>query len=93
MAEVRKTKELDYYLKRIILKVPDKIQQFIDNAEGEFSMTYYTGDWSKDIYDNFTEIQAEKIFKRMAQFQNKLVFVQKRLEQPIGGYEYQVARF
>ena len=93
MAEVRKTKELDYYLKRIILKVPDKIQQFIDNAEGEFSMTYYTGNWSQDIYDNFTEIQAEKIFKRMAQFQNKLVFVQKRLEQPVGGYEYQVARF
>ena len=72
MGEVRKTKELDHYLKRIILLVPDKIQQFIDNEEGEFSMTYYTGDWSKDIYDNFTELQAEKIFKRMAQFQNKI---------------------
>ena len=93
MAEVRKTKELDYYLKRIILKVPDKIQQFIDNAEGEFSMTYYTGDWSQDIYDNFTEIQAEKIFKRMAQFQNKISFTQKKNEPSIGGYEYQIARF
>jgi len=79
MAEVRKTKELDYYLKRIILKVPDKIQQFIDNAEGEFSMTYYTGNWSQDIYDNFTEIQAEKIFKRMAQFQNKISFTQRNM--------------
>ena len=49
MGEVRKTKELDHYLKRIILKVPDKIQQFIDNENGEFSMIYYTGDWSKDI--------------------------------------------
>ena len=93
MAEVRKTKELDYYLKRIILKVPDKIQQFIDNAEGEFSMTYYTGNWSQDIYDNFTEIQAEKIFKRMAQFQNKISFVQKKNQPSIGGYEYQIARF
>jgi len=93
MAEVRKTKELDYYLKRIILKVPDKIQQFIDNAEGEFSMTYYTGNWSQDIYDNFTEIQAEKIFKRMAQFQNKISFTQKKNEPSIGGYEYQIARF
>jgi len=90
---VRKTKELDYYLKRIILKVPDKIQQFIDNAEGEFSMTYYTGNWSQDIYDNFTEIQAEKIFKRMAQFQNKISFTQKKNEPSIGGYEYQIARF
>lgn len=93
MAEVRKTKELDYYLKRIILKVPDKIQQFIDNAEGEFSMTYYTGNWSQDIYDNFTEIQAEKIFKRMAQFQNKISFVQRKNDPSIGGYEYQIARF
>ena len=93
MGEVRKTKELDYYLKRIILQVPDKIQQFIDNAEGEFSMTYYTGNWSQDIYDNFTEIQAEKIFKRMAQFQNKISFTQKKNEPSIGGYEYQIARF
>ena len=91
---MRKTKELDAYLKRIILKVPDELQRFLDNnEEGEFSMIYYSGNWSNDIYDNFTEIQAEKIFKRMAQFQNKLVFVQKRLEQPVGVYEYQVARF
>ena len=43
MGEVRKTKELDHYLKRIILKVPDKIQQFIDNAEKtifDFSIKY-----------------------------------------------------
>lgn len=93
MAEVRKTKELDYYLKRIILQVPDKIQQFIDNENGEFSMTYYTGNWSKDIYDNFTDLQAEKIFKNMAQFQNKISFVQKKNELSIGGYEYKVARF
>ena len=91
---MRKTKELDAYLKRIILKVPDELQRFLDDDdEGEFTMIYYSGNWSNDIYDNFTEIQAEKIFKRMAQFQNKLVFVQKRLEQPVGGYEYQVARF
>ena len=89
---MRKTKELDAYLKRIILKVPE-IQRFLDDEDGEFTMIYYSGNWSNDIYDNFTEIQAGKIFKRMAQFQNKLVFVQKRLEQPIGGYEYQVARF
>ena len=56
-------------------------------------MTYYTGDWSKDIYDNFTELQAEKIFKRMAQFQSKISFLQKKNEPSIGGYEYKVARF
>ena len=93
MAEVRKTKELDHYLKRIILKVPDKIQQFIDEENGEFSMTYYTGNWSQHIYDNFTELQAEKIFKRMAQFQNKISFVQKKNQPSIGCYEYHIARF
>ena len=89
----RKTKELDAYLKRIILKVPDELQRFLDNKEGEFNMIYYSGNWSNDIYDNFTEIQAEKIFKRMAQFQNKISFTQKKNEPSIGGYEYQIARF
>ena len=93
MGEVRKTKELDHYLKRIILLVPNKIQQFIDDKEGKYSMIYYTGSWSKDIYDNFTELQAEKIFKNMAQFQNQVSFIQKKNDPSIGGYEYQIARF
>ena len=84
---------LSYLVSSLASWVPDRIQKFIDNAEGDFSMTYYTGDWSKDIYDNFTELQAEKIFKRMAQFQNKISFVQKKNDPSIGGYEYQIARF
>ena len=41
MNKVRKTKELDHYLKNIINKVPDKIENFINNTDGEFYMTYY----------------------------------------------------
>ena len=26
-------------------------------------MTYYTGNWSADVSNNFTEKQSEKIFK------------------------------
>ena len=40
---MRKTKELDSYLKRIILKVPDELQRFLDDEEGEISMIYYSG--------------------------------------------------
>tara|TARA_E500000331_G_C17151972_1_gene667722 strand:+ start:629 stop:931 length:303 start_codon:yes stop_codon:yes gene_type:complete len=100
MNKVRKTKELDHYLKNIINKVPDKIENFIKDKDGEFSMTYYEGNWSKDVYDNFTEIQAGKIFKRMEQFRDKAKFVQKKLTPFIdaegtewSGYEYKVARY
>mgnify|MGYP000579630469 CR=1 FL=1 len=77
MNKVRKTKELDHYLKNIINKVPDKIENFINNKDGEFSMTYYEGNWAKDVYDNFTEIQAGKIFKRMEKFRDKAKLIQK----------------
>jgi len=100
MSKVRKTKELDHYLKRIINQVPDKIQKFLDDKNGEYEMTYYEGNWAKDVYDNFTEIQAGKIFKTMEQFRDKAKFVQKKIKSfkdaegvEWSGYEYKVARF
>jgi hypothetical protein len=73
---MRQTKELDHYLKRIIDLVPDKIQNFIDGNEK--SMVYYTGSWAKDIYDNYTEKQSQKIFKTMDKFNDKVMFFQRR---------------
>ena len=33
-------------------------------------MTYYTGNWSKDVQDNLTERQSEKLFKKMFKIQD-----------------------
>ena len=74
----RKSKELDHYLKAIIDKVPSKLDNFIDGQENK--MTYYTGNWSTDVANNFTERQSEKIFKTMSKYMNNpnLVFFQRR---------------
>ena len=78
MAQARKTKELDHYLKAVINKIPDQIDRFIDGEQPQ--MTYYTGNWASDVADNFTEKQSEKIFKTMSKYMNNnsLQFFQKK---------------
>ena len=79
MAQVRKkSKELDHYLKNIISGVPKKLDNFIDSNEK--TMTYYTGNWATDVLNNYTEKQAEKIFKKMSKYMNNkdLMFVQRK---------------
>ena len=78
MAQARKSKELDHYLKSVINSVPKKLDNFIDSNETK--MTYYTGYWSTDVADNFTEKQSEKIFKTMSKYMNNnsLQFFQKK---------------
>ena len=81
MAQVRrKSKELDHYLKSVINKVPNKINSFIDEARVGDRMIYYTGNWSTDVSNNFTDKQSEKIFKIMAKIvdKGKAQFVQKK---------------
>ncbi len=56
-----KSKELDHYLKSVISGVPKKLDHFLSGNENK--MTYYTGNWSTDVCNNFTEKQSEKIFK------------------------------
>ena len=74
----KKSKELDHYLKTIISSVPTKIDHFLNSNEKK--MTYYTGNWSTDVCNNFTEKQSEKIFKNMSKYINRddLQFFQKR---------------
>jgi predicted transcriptional regulator len=103
MEKVRKkSKQLDQYLRSVIQKVPEQIEDFISSNESK--MTYYTGSWSTDVLNNFTEKQSEKIFNKMKTLQDKVVFVQRKLPftteieddngniQVIQGYEYQVMR-
>ena len=56
---------------------------------------YYSGEWAKDVYDNFTEKQAEKIFGKIKKLQPDLMFFQKKLPEftdeeghVYGGYDY-----
>ena len=78
MAQARKTKELDHYLKAVINKIPNQIDRFIDVEQPQ--MTYYTGNWATDVLNNYTEKQAEKIFKKMSKYMNNkdLMFVQRK---------------
>ena len=63
---MRKVKELDPYIKarvgEALLKLEGPTKQ--SNRPGTNKL-YYTGNWSKDIYDNYTEKQAETIFKKV----------------------------
>tara|TARA_B100001109_G_C18691654_1_gene393612 strand:+ start:109 stop:438 length:330 start_codon:yes stop_codon:yes gene_type:complete len=78
MAQARKSKELDHYLKSVISGVPKKIDNFLESKEK--SITYYTGNWATDVLNNFTEKQSEKIFKTMSKYMDNgdLQFFQRK---------------
>ena len=65
MAQARKSKELDHYLKNVISGVPKKLDHFLEGREKK--LTYYTGNWATDVMNNFTEKQylsLEKVLKK-----------------------------
>jgi|SRR5210317_436779 hypothetical protein len=77
----RQVKELDPYIKS---RVGEAILQLGElNKPSNFSGTskvYYTGNWVQDIYDNYTEKQAEVIFQKVEKLKPQLDFFQKKLE-------------
>ena len=78
---VRKVKELDPYIKSRVGEALLKLEGLIkpSNLTGTGRL-YYTGNWSKDIYDNYTEKQAETIFKKVEKLKPHLTFYQSKLE-------------
>ena len=78
MTQLRKSKELDHYLKEIINHIPSKIEKFAEGQDAK--MVYYTGNWQTDILNNYTDKQAEKIFKKMQKLQEdkRIAFFQKK---------------
>ena len=74
----KKSKELDHYLKSVINSVPKKLDDFVSGNDTK--MTYYTGNWAKDVYDNYTEKQAETIFGKVEKLKPHLTFFQSKLE-------------
>ena len=93
---MRKVKELDPYIKSRVGEALIQLGELLksSNRPGT-SRLYYTGNWAKDIYDNYTEKQAETIFNKVEKLKPHLTFYQSKLEsfkdedgKEWGGYDY-----
>ena len=93
---MRKVKELDPYIKSRVGEALLQLSELIkpSNKTGT-SRLYYTGQWAKDVYDNFTDKQAAAIFTKVRKLEPQLSFYQKKLESfkdedgiEWGGYDY-----
>jgi len=73
------SKQIDRWLKSEIEAIPERLIRFRETGK-ENKMTYYTGNWSTDVANNFTEKQSEKIFKNMTKYIDRgdLQFFQKK---------------
>ena len=92
----RKVKELDPYLKARIGEAIIQLTELAkpSNRPGTGKL-YYTGNWAKDIYDNYTLKQAEHIFTKVEKLKSELTFYQVKIPSfkdsdgvEWGGYEY-----
>ena len=101
MPEVRKkSKEIDHYVKQNVGEALLQLRELSkpSNRSG-VSRVYYTGNWVNDIYNNYKEKQAQKIFDNANQYRDKLDFFQVKLndtyedynEKTLQAYDY-VAR-
>ena len=93
----RQVKELDPYLKARIGEALIQVRELAkpSNRSGT-QRVYYEGNLVKDIHNNYTEKQAQKIFDNINQFRDRLDFFQVKSnivyenvdETPIQSYEY-----
>ena len=87
------SKQIDRWLKSEIEAIPERLIKFRETSK-ENKMTYYTGNWSKDVHDNLTERQSEKLFKKMFKIQDTpgLAFFQKKMSPiKVGANDYDEA--
>jgi len=87
------SKVIDRWLKSEIEAIPERLIKFRETGK-ENKITYYTGNWSKDVQDNLTERQSEKLFKKMFKIQDTpgLAFVQKKMSPiKVGANDYDEA--
>ena len=50
------SKELDQYIRRLVREVPGVIDDILENKSVGHTHVYYSGEWQKDVFDNFTMI-------------------------------------
>ena len=77
----RKVKELDPYIKARVGEALLQLEGLTkpSNLSGT-SRLYNTGQWAKDVYDNYTNKQAAVIFKKVEKLKSQLTFYQSKLE-------------
>ena len=79
----RRVKELDPYIKARVGEALIQLGELVkpSNLSGT-SKLYYTGQWAKDVYDNFTNKQAAVIFSKVRKLEREsnLTFYQSKLE-------------
>jgi len=88
MPQVRKkSKEIDHYVKQHVGEALLQLRELSkpSNRSG-VSRVYYTGNWVNDIYNNYTEKQAQKIFNNANQYRDKLDFFQVKLKDTYEDY-------
>ena len=95
MSGMKKGKELDPYLKARIGEA--RFLQVVGTTGDTSSIkrVYYLGNFQKDVLDNYTEKQANKIFKIMDKFKKDVHMFQKKVPSftdadgvEWAGYEY-----
>jgi len=96
MSGVRSGKELDPYLRARIGEARIQLENLIkpSNRSGT-SKVYYLGNFRKDVLDNFTEKQSNKIFASMEKLHKYVHLFQKKVPSftdadgiEWSGYEY-----
>ena len=96
MSGVRSGKELDPYLRARIGEARFNLEQLIkpSNPSGT-KRVYYLGNFQKDVLDNFTEKQSNKIFATMETLHRHVHLFQKKVPSftdadgvEWSGYEY-----
>ena len=96
MSGVRSGKELDPYLRARIGEARFNLEQLIkpSNPSGT-KRVYYLGNFRKDVLDNFTEKQSNKIFAAMEKLHKYVHLFQKKVPSftdadgvEWSGYEY-----
>ena len=96
MSGVRSGKELDPYLRARIGEARIQLENLIkpSNRSGT-NKVYYLGNFRKDVLDNFTEKQSNKIFAAMEKLHDHVHLFQKKVPSftdadgvEWSGYEY-----
>ena len=96
MSGVRSGKELDPYLRARIGEARIQLENLIkpSNRSGT-SKVYYLGNFRKDVLDNITEKQSNKIFAAMEKLHKHVHLFQKKVPSCFdadgvewSGYEY-----
>jgi len=93
---MRKVKELDPYIKARVGEALLQLRELVkpSNRSGT-SKVYYLGNFRKDVLDNFTEKQSNKIFAAMEKLHKHVHLFQKKVPSFFdadgvewSGYEY-----